>query len=123
MTRWVVENLGPDVPMHFTAFHPDYKMLDIRPTPASTLIRAREIARKNGVHYAYTGNIHDEEGGSTYCHGCGRRVIGRNWYVLTDWQLTADGRCQYCGTPCPGLIDGPPGDWGPRRRPVALAHS
>ena len=71
MTRWVVEHLGPDVPMHFTAFHPDYKMLDVPPTPPATLTRARQIAIDNGVRYAYTGNVHDEEGGSTFCHACG----------------------------------------------------
>lgn len=121
MTQWVVEKLGPDVPMHFTAFHPDYKMLDTPHTPPATLTKARQIAVKNGVRYAYTGNVHDERGGSTYCHGCGRKVIGRNWYVLTAWNLEADGRCRFCGTPCAGLFDGPPGSWGARRRPVRLA--
>lgn len=121
MTQWVVEKLGPDVPMHFTAFHPDYKMLDTPHTPPATLTKARQIAVKNGVLYAYTGNVHDERGGSTYCHGCGRKVIGRNWYVLTAWNLEADGRCRFCGTPCAGLFDGPPGSWGARRRPVRLA--
>ena len=82
MTRWVVEKLGPDVPMHFSAFHPDWKMLDIPPTPKETLVRAREIAIKNGVHYAYTGNVHNEAGDSTYCHQCGEKLIGRDWYVL-----------------------------------------
>ncbi len=122
MTQWVVENLGPDVPMHFTAFHPDYKMMDIPHTPPATLTRARDIARKNGVRYAYTGNVHDENGGSTYCHGCGAKVIGRDWYVLTRWHLTEDGRCRSCHTRCNGRFDGPPGTWGARRRPVRLAH-
>ncbi len=120
MTQWVVEELGPDVPMHFTAFHPDYKMLDHPPTPPETLRRARRIAMKNGVRYAYTGNVHDEEGQSTYCHHCGTRVIGRDWYVITEWNLTDDGRCRQCGTPCAGVFEGPPGDWGPRRLPVRL---
>ena len=91
MTRWVVENLGPDVPLHFTAFHPDWKMLDMPPTPPATLTRARAIALENGVRYAYTGNVHDEDGGSTYCHGCGALLIGRDWYELGDWNLTDEG--------------------------------
>jgi len=122
MTQWVVEKLGPDVPMHFTAFHPDYKMLDKPHTPPATLTKARAIAVKNGVRYAYTGNVHDERGGSTYCHGCGRKVVGRNWYVLTNWNLTEDGRCRFCATACAGVFDGPPGSWGPRRLPVRLAQ-
>ncbi|MCR4415550.1 MAG: AmmeMemoRadiSam system radical SAM enzyme [Thermoguttaceae bacterium] len=120
MTTWVVENLGPDVPMHFTAFHPDWKMRDRPPTPPSTLSRARAIARKNGVRYAYTGNVHDKEGGSTYCYSCGRCVIGRDWFVLSEWNLTAEGRCAFCGTPCSGVFEPSPGSWGARRMPVRL---
>ncbi len=120
MTRWVVRELGPDVPMHFTAFHPDYKMLDHPPTPAETVRRARRQALANGVRYAYTGNIVDEEGGSTYCAGCGACVIGRDRYVITQWQLDAEGRCLRCGHTCPGQFNGPPGTWGARRRPVRL---
>jgi len=120
MTRWVVEELGPDVPMHFTAFHPDYKLLDRPPTPATTLSRARTIALSNGVRYAYTGNVHDEAGGSTRCHSCGERLIGRDWYTLTAWNLTDDGRCRRCGAACAGVFDGPPGQWGARRLPVRL---
>lgn len=122
MTTWVREALGPDVPLHFTAFHPDYKMLNDPATPPETLSRARHIAMQNGLRYVYTGNVHDEEGGSTYCHGCGARLIGRDWFVLTEWNVTADGGCQHCGTPCPGVFDGPPGSWGARRQPVRL-HS
>jgi len=120
MTRWVVDELGPDVPMHFTAFHPDYKLLDRPPTPAATLSRARAIAQSNGVRYAYTGNVHDEAGGSTRCHACGERLIGRDWYTLTEWKLTDDGHCRRCGAVCAGVFDGPPGQWGARRRPVRL---
>lgn len=120
MTQWVVRELGPDVPMHFTAFHPDYRMLDKPRTPDSTLTRAREIAIKNGVRYAYTGNVHDYDGESTYCHECGSRLIGRDWYVLSEWNLTDDGRCKQCGTQCAGRFDGPPGDWGAQRLPVRL---
>jgi pyruvate formate lyase activating enzyme len=121
MTRWVVEHLGADVPMHFSAFHPDYKMMDVVPTPAATLARARAIARGNGVRYAYTGNVHDPDGGSTYCDGCGSRLIERDGYTLGEWRLTADGRCRICGVPCAGRFDAAPGSWGARRRPVRLA--
>ncbi|MBE0591339.1 MAG: AmmeMemoRadiSam system radical SAM enzyme [Gemmatimonadales bacterium] len=120
MTQWVVEHLGPDVPMHFTAFHPDWRMLDVPPTPPRTLTRAREIAVRNGVRYAYTGNVHDWEGGTTFCHGCGKAVIARDWYVLRGWGLTDDGCCADCGTPCAGVFAGPPGDWGGRRLPVRI---
>jgi pyruvate formate lyase activating enzyme len=121
MTRWVVSHLGADVPMHFTAFHPDFKMLDVAPTPPSTLGRARDIARGNGVRYAYTGNVHDIVGGTTCCHGCGAVVIERDWYRLLRYTLTDDGRCRACGTALPGRFDGPAGNWGPRRLPVRLA--
>jgi pyruvate formate lyase activating enzyme len=121
LTSWVVEHLGPDVPVHFTAFHPDFKMLDVPPTPPSTLTRARRIAVENGVRYAYTGNVHDAAGSSTYCHGCGLCLVERDWYVLGAYRLTDDGRCQRCDTPCPGRFQGGPGRWGARRRPVRLA--
>ena len=121
MTQWIVENLGPDVPVHFTAFHPDFRMLDKPRTPPQTLSRARQIAIKNGVRHAYTGNVHDGEGGSTYCHGCGKRLIGRDWYLLTDWNLNDLGRCQFCDTPLVGVFDGAPGDWGRKRVPVRLS--
>ncbi len=122
MTRWIVEALGPDVPVHFTAFHPDWKMLDRPPTPPATLTRARRIALKNGIRYAYTGNVHDEEGQSTYCNACGRRLIGRDWYLLTAWNLDESGRCRFCGAACAGRFEERPGDWGPRRLPVRLAQ-
>jgi hypothetical protein len=99
----VVDELGPDVPLHFTAFHPDYKLLDRPPTPAATLAGARDRPA-NGVRYAYTGNVHDEAGGSTFCHACGERLIGRDWYTLTDWKLTDDGRCRRCGTRMRGRV-------------------
>ncbi|WJW74544.1 AmmeMemoRadiSam system radical SAM enzyme [Thiohalobacter sp. IOR34] len=119
MTQWVVEHLGPDVPMHFTAFHPDYKMLDYPSTPQQTLVRAREIALENGVRYAYTGNVHDKAGESTYCHNCGKVLIGRDWYVLSEWNIH-DGKCADCGTPVAGVFEERPGDWGARRLPVRL---
>ena len=120
MVAWVMEQLGPDVPMHFTAFHPDWKMLDRPHTPSATLSRAREIALANGIRYAYTGKVHDNHGQSTYCHGCGQKLIGRDWYELSDWNLTGDGRCTSCGVRCAGVFDGPPGKWGARRMPVRL---
>jgi pyruvate formate lyase activating enzyme len=121
LTRWVAEELGPEVPIHFTAFHPDWKMLDIPPTPPATLTRAREIALANGLRYAYTGNVHDAAGGTTRCHDCGAELIVRDWYEILAWSLTADGRCTACDTPCPGRFDGLPGTWGSRRMPVRLA--
>ena len=117
LTRWVFRELGPDVPLHFTAFHPDFKMLDRPPTPASTLTRAREIGLGNGLRYVYTGNVHDEPGGTTHCPGCGKAVIGRDWYRLTSWSLH-EGQCAGCGTQVPGVFEGHPGQWGPRRLPV-----
>ena len=122
MTGWVVENLGPDVPMHFTAFHPDWKLREVPATPAATLTRARAIAGENGVRFAYTGNVHDESGGSTYCSDCGHLLIGRNWYVLSDWNLTRDGACEACGAHLPGVFETRPGSWGSRRQPVRLAE-
>jgi pyruvate formate lyase activating enzyme len=123
MTQWAVDNLGPDVPWHFTAFHPDWKMTDIPSTPAATLQRARRIAMKNGLRYVYTGNVHDEDGGSTYCHHCHAKLIGRDWYVLSDWNLDKDGKCNACGTPLPGVFEAKPGAWGAKRLPVRLAHA
>jgi pyruvate formate lyase activating enzyme len=120
MTTWVVEHLGPDVPMHFTAFHPDYRMLDVPPTPAETLTRARHIALQNGVRHAYTGNVHDGDGQSTYCHGCGARVIERDWYTIGKYRLDASGHCDACATLVPGRFDGPAEGWGSTRLPVRL---
>lgn len=120
MTQWVVKELGPDVPLHFTAFHPDFRMLDKPHTPPETLTLARRIAMNNGVRYAYTGNVHDGAGGSTYCHACGTRLIERDWYVLGEWNLTDDDRCKVCDAPCAGIFNGPPGTWGAKRQPVNL---
>ena len=118
MTQWVVEKLGSDVPMHFTAFHPDWKMTDKPHTPTSSLLKARAIASKNGVRYAYVGNVHDKSAESTYCHHCGELLIGRDWYMLSDWNLDAAGHCQFCGTKCAGLFNPKPGDWGAKRQSV-----
>jgi pyruvate formate lyase activating enzyme len=121
MTRWVVEHLGPDVPHHFTAFHPDYKMVDRPSTPAVTLGRARQIAIDNGERYVYTGNVHDPAGQSTFCHHCGATLIHRDWYKLGGWALYGDDRCEVCGTSCAGVFESEPGTWGSRRQPVRLA--
>jgi pyruvate formate lyase activating enzyme len=118
MTAWVVEHLGPDVPMHFTAFHPDWKMRDIERTPAATLSRARKIALDNGVRYAYTGNVRDREGGSTWCHHCGELLIERNWHALGHWGLNDSGECAACGTPVAGKFDSGPGSGA--QRPVRV---
>jgi pyruvate formate lyase activating enzyme len=120
MTRWVVEYLGPDVPHHFSAFHPDFRMRDRPHTPPATLRRAWEIARNNGELYAYVGNVHDPEADSTRCPGCGTLLVGRDWYRLTHCSLSADGRCPECGRACSGVWEEAPGTWGPRRLPVVM---
>ena len=120
MTGWIVEELGSDVPIHFTAFHPDWRMRDRPRTPPATLSRARRIAMGNGVRYAYTGNVRDPEGGRTVCHGCGAVVIGRDGYDLTAWALDGEGRCRTCGIACAGVFETEPGGWGTRRLPVRL---
>jgi pyruvate formate lyase activating enzyme len=121
MSRWVVERLGPEVPLHFTAFHPDWKMRDTPATPPATLTRARRIARDAGLRYVYTGNVHDTEGGSTWCPDCGACVIRRDWYQIQGYALTDDGCCEACGSRVAGHFDGPAGDWGRRRQPVSVA--
>lgn len=118
MTQWVLENLGPDVPMHFSAFHPEWKMMDTPPTPPETVKKARQIALDNGIRYAYVGNIHDKEGDSTWCHQCGALLIGRDWYELSEWQLDSDGKCLVCGTPCAGIFEQERGNWGARQQSV-----
>ncbi|MBF0492318.1 MAG: AmmeMemoRadiSam system radical SAM enzyme [Deltaproteobacteria bacterium] len=120
MTQWFYENLGPEVPLHVSAFHPDYKMRDKIHTPQTSLSKAREIAQKNGLFYVYTGNVQDEEGQSTYCSQCHTKLIGRNGYQLTSWNLDPQGKCQNCGTRCAGFFDRAPENWGARRKRVLL---
>jgi pyruvate formate lyase activating enzyme len=120
LAGWYLDKLGPDVPLHFSAFHPDYKMTDVPATPAATLQRARRIAMDAGLHYVYVGNVHDAEGDSTYCPGCGKRVIERDWYQLGEWSLTDRGHCAHCGHVIAGVFDERPGAWGPRRLPVSM---
>ena len=121
MTRWIMDKLGPDVPLHFTAFHPDWKMMDKPRTPPETLTRARNLAIANGLKYVYTGNVHDSAGASTYCGNCGGRVIERDWFQLGEWQLDDHGKCLHCNAQLPGVFDGSAGNWGARRMPVRLA--
>jgi pyruvate formate lyase activating enzyme len=121
LTGWVHDRLGPDVPLHFTAFHPDFRMRDIPRTPVATLERAREIGFKNGLWYCYTGNAHDPRGGMTVCPNCRNPVIERDWFALTGWNLDASGRCNCCGSAIAGCFEKEPGDWGARRVPVQLA--
>jgi pyruvate formate lyase activating enzyme len=120
MTQWVVEHLGPDVPMHFTAFHPDWKMQHTPPTPLATLLQARQIALKNGVRYAYVGNVHDKSADSTYCHHCQKLLIGRDWYQLSEWNMNGSGHCLFCGEQCAGVFKPKPGTWGAKRQAVAM---
>jgi pyruvate formate lyase activating enzyme len=120
MTKWVRQNLGADVPLHFTAFHPDWKMRDRPPTPPATLARARAIARAAGLRHVYVGNVHDVGRQSSYCASCGERVIERDWHALGRWRLDPAGRCLACGTALPGVFDGPPGRWGRKRQAIRI---
>ncbi len=123
MTQWIMEHIGSDVPLHFTAFHPDWKMMDKPRTPLKTLTRSRDIALKNGLRYVYTGNVHDFKGSSTYCHNCGEILIGRDWYELSTWKMAAEngqGSCSNCGTAVAGVFDDQPGHWGARRRAIHI---
>jgi pyruvate formate lyase activating enzyme len=122
MTGWIARELGPDVPLHFSAFHPDYKLTDVPGTPASTLARAREIGLRAGLHYVYTGNVHDTRGGTTHCPGCRAPLIVRDWYRIDDYRLTPDGRCPDCSTGIAGRFDDftLAEQFGSRRIPVAL---
>ena len=118
--EWIRDHLGPDVPLHFSAFHPDFMMRETPATPPATLTRARGIARERGLRYVYVGNVHDEAGSSTYCPRCEAQVVGRDWYRLTAWNVDAAGRCASCGERLPGHFEAQPGAWGPRRQIVDL---
>jgi pyruvate formate lyase activating enzyme len=123
MTKWIRQNLGPDVPLHFTAFHPDWKMTDIPATPAATLTRAREIAQLAGLNYVYTGNVHDSAGGSTYCPSCEKVVIERDWYRIGEYSVTEAGACAHCGASIAGRFGRFEKPFGPRRIPVRIAQT
>ena len=125
MTRWIADRLGLDVPLHFTAFHPDYKMLDVAPTPPATLSRARAIAIGNGLHHVYTGNVHDVEGGTTFCPACHEALVRRDWYSVLSCRIEtsrdAHGICPHCATPIAGRFGTFAGGFGRRRIPVRMA--
>ncbi len=120
MSQWILRELGPEVPLHFSAFHPDWKMSDVPPTPAATLTRARDIALKAGLHYVYTGNVHDPAGGTTSCPDCHAPLIVRDWYRIDDYRLTPDGHCPQCGSPIAGRFGVFSHPFGNRRIPIAL---
>jgi pyruvate formate lyase activating enzyme len=122
LCAWFVRNLGPDVPLHFTAFHPDFKMRDVSPTPAATLTRARRQALAAGIHHVYTGNVDDVEGQSTLCASCGRLLIERSWYHLDRWNLTANSCCKFCGARLAGHFDPEPDHWGAHRKPLVIRN-
>ncbi len=121
MAEWIMTNLGPDVPLHFTAFHPDYKMMDKPGTSFETLRKAREIALSKGLHYVYTGNVHDSSGSSTYCPSCRKLLIERDWFELGQYNLHNRNECAHCGTRIAGHFDEVPGHWGAKRVPVRLS--
>ena len=120
MSQWIMRELGPEVPLHFSAFHPDWKMRDVPPTPASTLTRARDIALKAGLHYVYTGNVHDTTGGTTFCPSCHDPLIVRDWYRIDGYDLTSDGHCPHCGSAIAGHFGAFGQPFGNRRIPIAL---
>ncbi len=121
MSRWIVHELGTEVPLHFTAFHPDYKLTDIARTPAATLSRARDIALRAGVGYVYTGNVHDRTGGTTFCGECRKPLVVRDWHEIVDYGLTPEGGCPHCGTRLPGRFGAFAAPRGRRRVPVRIA--
>ncbi len=122
LCEWVARELGPEVPLHFTAFHPDYKLRDLPPTPASTLRRARALALEAGLRYVYVGNVHDAEGGTTCCPRCRAPLIVRDWYEILDYRLGPRGACPDCGAQVPGRFEAFRGAFGRRRVPVALSR-
>jgi pyruvate formate lyase activating enzyme len=123
LSEWIAGHLGPDVPLHFSAFHPDFELRQVPPTPPATLARARRQAMAAGLRYVYTGNVHDPEGDATHCPGCGAVVIARDWYELLDYRLDARGRCTACSAAVAGRFDARPGHFGRRRVPVRLGHA
>jgi len=121
LSRWCFEHLGPEVPLHFSAFHPDFKMQDIPATPPATLTRARQIARVAGMQSVYTGNVHDPAGATTSCATCQAVLMRRDWYQLLEYRITPAGACPDCLTPVPGRFDPEgPGEWGRKRLRVWL---
>ena len=121
MCRWIFKELGPDVPVHFSAFHPDFQLKDRDVTPPATLATAYDIAERVGIRYIYTGNVFDPERQHTYCPGCGQVVIARHGYSLGDYGVR-NGHCRHCQTPIAGHFDDEPGAWGGKRLPVKIEH-
>jgi pyruvate formate lyase activating enzyme len=105
LSEWLMGHLGPSVPLHFTAFHPDFKMRDVPHTLPATLRRARRIASQLGLKYVYTGNVHDVEGGTTYCAACAEPLIARDWYEILEYRIAAKGLCHSCGAILPGRFE------------------
>jgi len=120
LCRWVRQELGADTPLHFTAFHPDYKMNETPPTPQETLRRARAAGLKHGIHHVYTGNTDDTEGGTTYCPGCRAKLVVRDWYDILEYHLTADGHCARCNTAIAGRFAPYAPPFGRQRIPVDI---
>lgn len=120
MCRWLMKELGPEVPLHFSAFHPDHKMQDVPATPPTTLVRARHIALQEGMHYVYTGNVHNIEGDTTFCPGCHAPLIVRDWYLIKKYRLDAKGHCPDCGAAVAGRFDAKSGHFGRQRIPIAI---
>jgi pyruvate formate lyase activating enzyme len=118
LTAWVAGTLGPDIPLHFSAFHPDSRLRDVPPTPLSSLVRARAIAREAGLRYVYLGNVHADDAGTTVCPACSASVVVRSGYAVTDYAVTPSGECARCGARIPGRWAGAPGSFGSRRLPV-----
>ena len=121
MCQWLMKALGPDVPLHFSAFHPDHKMLDVPATPPATLVCARDIALKAGLHYVYTGNVHNEAGDTTFCKNCHTPLIVRDWYQIKRYQLTREGHCPHCDDAVAGRFASRAGNFGRRRIPIAMS--
>ena len=121
MCDWIVKELGPDVPLHLSAFHPSYKMRHVPPTAPSTLRRARAIAKSAGIGHVYLGNVRDREGDTTFCADCGATLIERQGYELRRWHLV-DGRCPDCRAVCPGVFEHHAGVWRGRRLAVRLGE-
>jgi pyruvate formate lyase activating enzyme len=120
MTKWIFQNLGPDIPLHLTAFHPDWKMRDTPSTGIEILQRSREIALKNNLNFVYTGNVHDPIGSSTYCPRCHETLIERDWFELGKWKIDSNGSCGSCGYKIKGKWDERPGDWGSKRQVLSI---
>ncbi|MFA6063444.1 MAG: AmmeMemoRadiSam system radical SAM enzyme [Gallionella sp.] len=118
MSAWIAKELGEDVPLHFTAFHPDYKMTQIPATPPETLVRARKIAQNAGLRYVYVGNVHDRAGDSSYCPSCHSPLIVRDWYNIEQYRVTPDGHCPDCQASIAGYFEKYTGAFGRQRIPV-----